>query len=98
MQAAGHECPFSSFLSFPQVRSSLGTNVLSAMAAFAGTAILLMDFGVTNWVCWQTSLGVINLERKGLQAARTRDNPRVCSPGLFAEPDAPIDHMRVLTP
>ena len=34
-----------------QVRSSLGTNILSAMAAFAGTAILLMDFGVTNWVC-----------------------------------------------
>ncbi|ERE78967.1 membrane-spanning 4-domain subfamily A member 10-like protein [Cricetulus griseus] len=31
------------------VRSSLGTNILSAMAAFAGTAILLMDFGVTNW-------------------------------------------------
>uniref|UniRef100_A0A2K6LC34 Membrane spanning 4-domains A15 n=1 Tax=Rhinopithecus bieti TaxID=61621 RepID=A0A2K6LC34_RHIBE len=28
---------------------SLGTNILSAMAAFAGTAILLMDFGVTNW-------------------------------------------------
>nr|XP_019609566.1 PREDICTED: membrane-spanning 4-domains subfamily A member 15 isoform X2 [Rhinolophus sinicus] len=31
------------------VRSSLGTNILSATAAFAGTAILLMDFGVTNW-------------------------------------------------
>uniref|UniRef100_A0A8D2FHB5 Membrane spanning 4-domains A15 n=1 Tax=Theropithecus gelada TaxID=9565 RepID=A0A8D2FHB5_THEGE len=31
------------------VRSSLGANILSAMAAFAGTAILLMDFGVTNW-------------------------------------------------
>uniref|UniRef100_A0A2K5J938 Membrane spanning 4-domains A15 n=1 Tax=Colobus angolensis palliatus TaxID=336983 RepID=A0A2K5J938_COLAP len=31
------------------VRSSLGTNILSVMAAFAGTAILLMDFGVTNW-------------------------------------------------
>uniref|UniRef100_A0A2R9AXY7 Membrane spanning 4-domains A15 n=1 Tax=Pan paniscus TaxID=9597 RepID=A0A2R9AXY7_PANPA len=30
------------------VRSSLGTNILSVMAAFAGTAILLMDFGVTN--------------------------------------------------
>lgn len=34
-----------------QVRISLGTHILSAMAAFAGTAILLMDFGVTNWVC-----------------------------------------------
>ncbi|XP_023071634.2 membrane-spanning 4-domains subfamily A member 15 isoform X3 [Piliocolobus tephrosceles] len=31
------------------VRSSLGTNILSAMVAFAGTAILLLDFGVTNW-------------------------------------------------
>ncbi|EHB02051.1 Membrane-spanning 4-domains subfamily A member 15 [Heterocephalus glaber] len=31
------------------VRSSLGTNILSATAAFAGTAILLMDFGVTSW-------------------------------------------------
>lgn len=41
-------------LSIPQVRSSLGTNILSATAAFAGTAILLMDFGVTNWVCFQT--------------------------------------------
>ncbi|PNI45114.1 MS4A15 isoform 2 [Pan troglodytes] len=30
------------------VRSSLGTNILSVMAAFAGTAILLMDFGVSN--------------------------------------------------
>uniref|UniRef100_A0A2I3RLT9 Membrane spanning 4-domains A15 n=1 Tax=Pan troglodytes TaxID=9598 RepID=A0A2I3RLT9_PANTR len=30
------------------VRSSLGTNILSVMAAFAGTAILLMEFGVTN--------------------------------------------------
>lgn len=41
-------------LSILQVRSSLGTNILSATAAFAGTAILLMDFGVTNWVCFQT--------------------------------------------
>lgn len=41
-------------VSLMQVRSSLGTNILSAMAAFAGTAILLMDFGVTNWVRFQT--------------------------------------------
>lgn len=41
-----------------QVRSSLGTNTLSAMAAFAGTAILLMDFGVTNWVGCLTPPGV----------------------------------------
>lgn len=45
-------------VSLLQVRSSLGTNILSAMAAFAGTAILLMDFGVTNWVCCQTPPGV----------------------------------------
>lgn len=47
-------------LSLLQVRSSLGTNLLSAMAAFAGTAILLMDFGVTNWVCCPMSPGVVN--------------------------------------
>lgn len=45
-------------LSVLQVRSSLGTNILSALAAFAGTAILLMDFGVTNWVCFQTPAAV----------------------------------------
>lgn len=37
-----------------QVRSSLGASILSATAAFAGTAILLMDFGVTNWVKLET--------------------------------------------
>lgn len=36
--------------SLPQVRSGLGTNILSAAAAFSGTAVLLMDFGVTSWV------------------------------------------------
>lgn len=36
-----------------QVGSSLRMNILRAMAAFAGSAILLMDFGVTNWVCFQ---------------------------------------------
>lgn len=41
--------------SLVQVRSSLGASILSAMAAFAGTAILLMDFGVTNWVCLKTA-------------------------------------------
>lgn len=85
MQEAGHsECPFSSLLFLvllpspypPQVRSSLGTNILSAMAAFAGTAILLMDFGVTNWVCWQMFPG---------RASRSQDSPVVRSPGLFAE-------------
>jgi hypothetical protein len=56
-------CLFLLLLFLPQLKSSLGTNILSAMAAFAGTAILLMDFGVTNWVCWQMSQGVINPER-----------------------------------
>lgn len=42
-------------LSLVQVRSSLGASILSAMVAFAGTAILLMDFGVTNWVCFKTA-------------------------------------------
>lgn len=66
MRVLSLPCLFLLLLSFPQVRSSLGTNILSAMAAFAGTAILLMDFGVTNWVCWQMSQGVINPERCGL--------------------------------
>lgn len=41
-------------VSLLQVRGSLGMNVLSALAASAGTAFLLMDFGVTSWVCCQT--------------------------------------------
>lgn len=86
-------------LSLPQVRSSLGTNILSAVAAFAGTAILLMDFGVTNWVRWQMSRGVLNLEGWMIRAAgRTREDPIVGSPGPFPEPAAPIDLTRVLTP
>lgn len=56
-------CLFLLLLFLPQLKSSLGTNILSAMAAFSGTAILLMDFGVTNWVCWQMSQEVINPER-----------------------------------
>uniref|UniRef100_A0A8D1MVP2 Membrane spanning 4-domains A15 n=1 Tax=Sus scrofa TaxID=9823 RepID=A0A8D1MVP2_PIG len=43
------------------VRSSLGTNTLSAMAAFAGTAILLMDFGVTNWDVGRGYLAVLTI-------------------------------------
>ncbi|XP_042532581.1 membrane-spanning 4-domains subfamily A member 15 [Dipodomys spectabilis] len=43
------------------VRSSLGTNALSAMAAFAGTAILLMDFGVTNWDVGRGYLAVLTI-------------------------------------
>ncbi|XP_019511493.1 PREDICTED: membrane-spanning 4-domains subfamily A member 15 isoform X1 [Hipposideros armiger] len=43
------------------VRSSLGTNILSALAAFAGTAILLMDFGVTNWDVGRGYLAVLTI-------------------------------------
>ncbi|XP_058383379.1 membrane-spanning 4-domains subfamily A member 15 isoform X1 [Diceros bicornis minor] len=43
------------------VRSSLGTNILSAMAAFAGTAILLMDFGVTSWDVGRGYLAVLTI-------------------------------------
>ncbi|XP_059960994.1 membrane-spanning 4-domains subfamily A member 15 isoform X1 [Mesoplodon densirostris] len=43
------------------VTSSLGTNILSAMAAFAGTAILLMDFGVTNWDVGRGYLAVLTI-------------------------------------
>lgn len=52
-------CPRPSLV---QVRSSLGMNILSSMAAFAGTAILLMEFFVINWVCLQTSPAVGNVE------------------------------------
>uniref|UniRef100_A0A8C4FHX6 Membrane spanning 4-domains A15 n=1 Tax=Catagonus wagneri TaxID=51154 RepID=A0A8C4FHX6_9CETA len=43
------------------VRTSLGANILSAMAAFAGTAILLMDFGVTNWDVGRGYLAVLTI-------------------------------------
>ncbi|KAM9660321.1 membrane-spanning 4-domains subfamily A member 15 [Trichechus inunguis] len=43
------------------VRSSLGTNILSAMAAFAGTVILLMDFGVTNWDVGRGHLAMLTI-------------------------------------
>lgn len=43
------------------VRISLGTHILSAMAAFAGTAILLMDFGVTNWDVGRGYLAVLTI-------------------------------------
>ncbi|XP_004874322.1 membrane-spanning 4-domains subfamily A member 15 [Heterocephalus glaber] len=43
------------------VRSSLGTNILSATAAFAGTAILLMDFGVTSWDVGRGYLAVLTI-------------------------------------
>ncbi|OBS58801.1 hypothetical protein A6R68_10129 [Neotoma lepida] len=62
------------------VRSSLGTNILSAMAAFAGTAILLMDFGVTNWVRWQMSLEffiAVIATHFGCQATRAQTNASV---------------------
>uniref|UniRef100_A0A452U4X3 Membrane spanning 4-domains A15 n=1 Tax=Ursus maritimus TaxID=29073 RepID=A0A452U4X3_URSMA len=48
-------------VSLLQVRTSLGTNILSAMAAFAGTAILLMDFGVTNWDVGRGYLAVLTI-------------------------------------
>ncbi|XP_003275277.1 membrane-spanning 4-domains subfamily A member 15 isoform X1 [Nomascus leucogenys] len=43
------------------VRSSLGTNILSVVVAFAGTAILLMDFGVTNWDVDRGYLAVLTI-------------------------------------
>ncbi|KAM8813384.1 LOW QUALITY PROTEIN: membrane-spanning 4-domains subfamily A member 15 [Rhynchonycteris naso] len=42
------------------VRSSLGMNILSE-AAFAGMAILLMDFGVTNWDVGKGYLAVLTI-------------------------------------
>ena len=71
-----------------QVRSSLGTNILSTMAAFAGTAILLMDFGVTNWVCCPTSPGVGKLEeeQQPIQEAARVGGREVVGPWASAEP------------
>ncbi|XP_023989209.1 membrane-spanning 4-domains subfamily A member 15 [Physeter macrocephalus] len=43
------------------VTSSLRTNILSAMAAFAGTATLLLGFGVTNWDVGRGYLAVLTI-------------------------------------
>ncbi|XP_058518970.1 membrane-spanning 4-domains subfamily A member 15 isoform X1 [Ochotona princeps] len=79
------------------VRSSLGTNILSAMAAFAGTAILLMDFGVTHWDVGRGYLAVLTIftileffvsviaTHFGCQATRTRANmPVIFLPNAFS--------------
>lgn len=100
-------CPFSSPCLFPlllslrQVRSSLGTNSLSAMAAFAATAVLLMDFGVTNWVCCQTHRSGDTWENKRAMPWRWGE-AGVCSPRrpralALAEPARP-NRSHVPTP
>uniref|UniRef100_F6Y7I0 Membrane spanning 4-domains A15 n=1 Tax=Callithrix jacchus TaxID=9483 RepID=F6Y7I0_CALJA len=79
------------------VRSSLGTNILSAMAAFAGTAILLMDFGVTNWDVGRGYLAVLTIftileffvaviaTHFGCQATRAQANaPVIFLPNAFS--------------
>ncbi|ELV12902.1 Membrane-spanning 4-domains subfamily A member 15 [Tupaia chinensis] len=79
------------------VRSSLGTNILSSMAAFAGTAILLMDFGVTNWDVGRGYLAVLTIftileffiaviaTHFGCQATRTQANtPVIFLPNAFS--------------
>lgn len=53
---------FPSCLSLVQVSSSLRADILRALVAFAGSAILLMDFGVTNWVCFQMPQQWENME------------------------------------
>lgn len=86
-------CPSPSCLSLVQVRSSLGTNILSAMAAFAGTAILLMDFGVTSWVCRRVppavgTHGGPQMQTQGLGQARVRST-RGPGPWALAGPAGP---------
>ncbi|XP_042761207.1 membrane-spanning 4-domains subfamily A member 15 isoform X2 [Panthera leo] len=79
------------------VRSSLGTNILSAVAAFAGTAILLMDFGVTNWDVGRGYLAVLTIftileffiaviaTHFGCQATRAQANtPVIFLPNAFS--------------
>uniref|UniRef100_A0A8C0HXI8 Membrane spanning 4-domains A15 n=1 Tax=Balaenoptera musculus TaxID=9771 RepID=A0A8C0HXI8_BALMU len=79
------------------VRSSLGTNILSVMAAFAGTAILLMDFGVTNWDVGRGYLAVLTIftileffiaviaTHFGCQAARAQAHaPVIFLPNTFS--------------
>ncbi|XP_008583833.1 PREDICTED: LOW QUALITY PROTEIN: membrane-spanning 4-domains subfamily A member 15 [Galeopterus variegatus] len=79
------------------VRGSLGTNILSAMAAFAGTAILLMDFGVTNWDVGRGYLAVLTIftileffiaviaTHFGCQATRAQTNaPVIFLPNAFS--------------
>ncbi|XP_051821037.1 membrane-spanning 4-domains subfamily A member 15 isoform X1 [Antechinus flavipes] len=43
------------------VKSSLGMNILNIIASFAATAILLMDFGVTNWDVGRGYLAVLTI-------------------------------------
>ncbi|XP_023562841.1 membrane-spanning 4-domains subfamily A member 15 isoform X2 [Octodon degus] len=71
------------------VRSSVGTNILSATAAFAGTAVLLMDFGGTSWDVGRGYLAVLTIftileffiavvaTHFGCQAARAQANASV---------------------
>ncbi|XP_055987969.1 membrane-spanning 4-domains subfamily A member 15 [Sorex fumeus] len=79
------------------VRTSLGTNILSATAAFAGTAILLMDFGVTNWDVGRGYLAVLTIftileffiaviaTHFGCQATRAQANaPVIFLPNAFS--------------
>ncbi|XP_017386269.1 membrane-spanning 4-domains subfamily A member 15 [Cebus imitator] len=79
------------------VRNSLGTNILSAMAAFAVTAMLLMDFGVTNWDVGRGSLAVLTVfpireffvtvivTHFGCQATRAQANaPVIFLPSAFS--------------
>uniref|UniRef100_F7BEL7 Membrane spanning 4-domains A15 n=1 Tax=Ornithorhynchus anatinus TaxID=9258 RepID=F7BEL7_ORNAN len=68
------------------VKSSLGMNLVSTIASFAGTAILLMDFGVTNWDVGRGYLAVLVIftileffiavvaSHFGCQAARSGSN------------------------
>ncbi|XP_036115141.1 membrane-spanning 4-domains subfamily A member 15 isoform X1 [Molossus molossus] len=79
------------------VRSSLGMNILSSIAAFAGTAILLMDFGVTNWDVGRGYLAVLTIftileffiaviaTHFGCQATRAQANaPVIFLPNAFS--------------
>ncbi|XP_068964614.1 membrane-spanning 4-domains subfamily A member 15 isoform X2 [Petaurus breviceps papuanus] len=43
------------------VKSSLGMNIINVIASFAATAILLMDFGVTNWDVGRGYLAVLTI-------------------------------------
>lgn len=71
---------FPSCLFLMQVSSSLRTNILRAMVAFAGSAILLMDFGVTNWVCFQMPQQWENMEN-GRVISRTGGRQKFTAPG-----------------
>lgn len=72
-------------------------NILSAMAAFAGTAILLVGFDVTNWVCFQMPQQWENMENGGA-ISKAWGRQEFTAPGGQGPGPVPLYLMSMLTP